>query len=319
MMSLENKIAGALFGVAVADALGAPLEFMSEQEIRRQHGVVKEMIGGGWLNVKPGEVTDDTQMTVAVASAIAAHPDDPIPYVGQNFAQWAMGGPKDIGITCRSAVMNALQAMRGRGQTELKDCAGLAEYELWAQAAQTTAKQNGNRSAGNGALMRTVYPGLYYADQEQALDIADKIGRLTHWDDLSAEACALYTKIIYCLVKHHAETVPKLMGMIEDILDGTRYAVKEKNEKIEPSGFVVNSFHCALHSIRSTKSFEDAIVTAVNMGGDADTIGAIAGGLAGALYGYEEIPVRWKTTLDQDIKNTLYSLSDDAVKNRMEK
>ncbi len=75
--------------------------------------------------------------------------------------------------------MNALQAMRGRGQTELKDCAGLAEYELWAQAAQTTAKQNGNRSAGNGALMRTVYPGLYYADQEQALDVADKIGRLT--------------------------------------------------------------------------------------------------------------------------------------------
>lgn len=314
MTNLADKIGGALFGVAVGDALGAPLEFMSAKEIRRKHGMVKEMIGGGWLNVKPGEVTDDTQMTLAAALAIAMHPDNPVPYAGQNFAQWAMGGPKDIGGTCRSAITNALQAMLRR--PDLKDCAGLAEYELWAQAAQLTAKQNGNRSAGNGALMRTVYPGLYYADQEQALDIADKIGRLTHWDDLSAEACDLYTKMIYCLIKHHAEPVEELWRMMEDILDGTRYAAAEQGKQLNPSGFVVDSFECTLHCLRSTETFEDAVAAAVNMGGDADTIGAITGGLAGALYGYERIPLRWRMALDSETKSVLISLTGDAAQNR---
>lgn len=76
MTNLANKIGGALFGVAV-DALGAPLEFMNAKEIQHKYGTVKEIIGGGWLNVKPGEVTDDTQMTIAAALGIAMHPDNP--------------------------------------------------------------------------------------------------------------------------------------------------------------------------------------------------------------------------------------------------
>lgn len=316
MTNLANKIGGALFGVAVGDALGAPLEFMSEQEIQRRYGTVKEMIGGGWLNVKPGEVTDDTQMTVAAALAVAMHPENPAPYAGQNFAQWAMGGPKDIGGTCRSAITNALQAMTRR--PDLKDCKGLADYDLWAAASRQTAVQNGNRSAGNGALMRTVYPGLYYADEAQALDVADKIGRLTHWDDLSAEACALYTKMVHCLIKHHADPVAELWCMMEDILTGTRYEHQEKKNCLNPSGFVVDSFKCALYCLRNTETFEDAVVMAANMGGDADTIGAITGGLAGALYGYERIPQRWRSLIDRDTRSVLISLTGDAAKSREE-
>lgn len=316
MTNLANKIGGALFGVAVGDALGAPLEFMSEQEIKRRYGIVKEMIGGGWLNVKPGEVTDDTQMTVAAALAVAMHPDNPAPHAGQFFAQWAMGGPKDIGGTCRSAITNALQAMTRR--PDLKDCKGLADYELWAEASRLTAIQNGNRSAGNGALMRTVYPGLYYVDEAEALDVADKIGRLTHWDDLSAEACTLYTKMVHCLTKYHASPVAELWRMMEDILTGTQYEKSEKKKHLNPTGFVVDSFKCALYCLRNTKNFESAVVMAANMGGDADTIGAITGGLAGALYGYEAIPVRWKMALEHDTKSTLISLTGDAAKNRME-
>lgn len=316
MTNLANKIGGALFGVAVGDAFGAPLEFLSEQEIQRRYGTVKEMIGGGWLNVKPGEVTDDTQMTVAAALAVAMHPENPAPYAGQNFAQWAMGGPKDIGGTCRSAITNALQAMTRR--PDLKDCKGLADYDLWAAASRQTAVQNGNRSAGNGALMRTVYPGLYYADEAQALDVADKIGRLTHWDDLSAEACALYTKMVHCLIKHHADPVAELWCMMEDILTGTRYEHQEKKNCLNPSGFVVDSFKCALYCLRNTETFEDAVVMAANMGGDADTIGAITGGLAGALYGYERIPQRWRSLIDRDTRSVLISLTGDAAKSREE-
>lgn len=93
MTNLANKIGGALFGVAVGDALGAPLEFMNAKEIQHKHGTVKEMIGGGWLNVKPGEVTDDTQMTIAAALGVAMHPENPEPWAGKHFAEWAMGGP----------------------------------------------------------------------------------------------------------------------------------------------------------------------------------------------------------------------------------
>lgn len=315
MTNLANMIGGALFGVAVGDALGAPLEFMSAEQIKCQHGTVKEMIGGGWLNVKPGEVTDDTQMAIAVALAVAMHPEAPEPWAGQNFAQWAMGGPKDIGGTCRSSITNALQMMLKR--PELKNCKGLAPYELWAEASQLTAKQNGSRSAGNGALMRTVYPGLFYAEESRAVEVADRIGRLTHWDDLSTEACVLYTKMLYSLIKNHTEPQAERYCMIENILIGTQYELHEEPAQLNPTGFVVDSFKCALYSIRSTESFEDAVVTAVNMGGDADTIGAITGGLAGALYGYERIPLRWRMALDSETKSVLISLTGDAAKNRM--
>ena len=317
MTNLANKIGGALFGVAVGDALGAPLEFMNAKEIQHKHGTVKEMIGGGWLNVKPGEVTDDTQMTIAAALGVAMHPDNPEPWAGKHFAEWAMGGPKDIGGTCRSAITNALQMMLGR--PDLKNCKGLAPYELWERAAQLTAQQNGNRSAGNGALMRTVYPGLYYTDESRAVEVADRIGRLTHWDDLSAEACQLYTKMVYYLIMHHADTVQKLCNGLNDITRGTRYSRKAEPANLNPSGFVVDSLHCALHCLRSTKNFEAAVVKAANLGGDADTIAAITGGLAGALYGYEKIPLRWRMVLDSDTKSTLISLTGDAAKNHEEK
>lgn len=313
MTNLGNKISGALYGVAAGDALGAPLEFMSAAEITRKYGsAVKDMIGGGWLNVEPGEVTDDTQMTIAAALAIAMHPEEPEPYAGQYFAEWAMGGPKDIGGTCRSAITNALQMMTQR--PELKDCKGLAPYDLWARASQLTAEQNGHRSAGNGALMRTVYPGLYYPDRDRAADVADRIGLLTHWDDLSREACVLYTDMLHLITSSNKPTA-ELWDDAEKCLEGTKYQ-KVHQREVKPSGFVVDSFKCALWCIRNTKSFESALIKAVNLGGDADTIGAITGGLAGALYGYDAIPVRWRVMLDRKTRLTLSQLAGDAIISR---
>ena len=82
----QDRIRGALYGVAVGDALGAPLEFMTAEEILAKYGApVREMVGGGWLSVVPGEVTDDTQMTLAVAEGIAENPENPIPAIGRRF------------------------------------------------------------------------------------------------------------------------------------------------------------------------------------------------------------------------------------------
>lgn len=92
-----NRIKGALYGVAVGDALGAPLEFLTAEQISQQHGRVAEMIGGGWLDVEPGEITDDTQMTLMVAQGITEQPADPVPAVGGAIYGMAEKLPKGCG------------------------------------------------------------------------------------------------------------------------------------------------------------------------------------------------------------------------------
>jgi ADP-ribosyl-[dinitrogen reductase] hydrolase len=303
MKDLRNRIAGALYGVAVGDALGAPLEFMRREEITRKHGRVTEMIGGGWLNVAPGEITDDTQMTLAVAEGIIANPDDPIQEIGSRFIEWAKSGPKDIGGTCSMSIRGA--AARSHH--------GAPDEEKWFEASKYTSEVNGDRSGGNGALMRTVYPGLYYEGLLMAVETAGAIAQMTHWDKKSTEACNLYTEMIHSIIE--ANNNDGAWWHVDRVLKGSEYRLQPR-KGVGPTGYVVDSFKCALHSLAVTKTFEDAIVEAANLGGDADTIAAITGGLAGSIYGYKEIPPRWIETLSPEIKLQLDRLVGAAVKNR---
>ena len=303
MKRLKDKIAGTLYGVVTGDALGAPLEFMNKEEISRKHGRVTEMIGGGWLNVMPGEVTDDTQMTLAVAEGITEDPDNPIQAIGKRFIAWAKSGPKDIGGTCSMSIRWA--AFLGQNNEP--------DEEKWFEASKYTSEANGGRSGGNGALMRTVYPGLYYKDTMVAVETAGAIAQMTHWDKKSTEACNFYTEMIHLITESISRE--EALQIIRDVLKDSEYSLKARKQ-LKPTGYVVDSFNCALHSIAATVTFEDAIIEAANLGGDADTIAAIAGGLAGAIYGYNEIPERWIRTLDPKIRKQLDRLVDAAVKNR---
>ena len=116
---IRDSIRGAMFGVAVGDALGAPLEFMSAKSIQQQHGTVRDMIGGGWLNVLPGEVTDDTQMTLAVAHGIVDSPRDPIEAIGRYFVKWYNSSPKDVALHA-PVPYAARSAQRGRNKARQK-------------------------------------------------------------------------------------------------------------------------------------------------------------------------------------------------------
>ena len=302
-----DRIAGALYGVAMGDALGAPLEFMSAEEIQQRHGYVTEMIGGGWLNVLPGEVTDDTQMTLCVGNGIIESPDDPVVAVGKRFIEWLRSGPKDVGGTCSSSISSAISFAGNRNAPTKAD---------WRDASSRTDKMTGGRSAGNGSLMRTVYPGLYYKDLHKAVNVAAEISEMTHFDDKATNACRLYTTMIHMMVEqpdlHEREAI------IRDLVKSDRnYACAIKpGFQPNPSGYVVDSFAAALHCILKTSSFEDAVAKAVNLGGDADTIGAITGGLAGALYGYNEIPEDWLFYVDQGTDYQLSTLVTEAVKQR---
>ena len=113
-MFIKSKILGALYGFAIGDSMGATTEFMTEAEIKRQYGQVDDLIGGGWLKLKPGEVTDDTQMMICVIDAIMSVSKEKgsLKAIGndfkkecmQNFVKWFLTGPKDVGNQCAKAI-----------------------------------------------------------------------------------------------------------------------------------------------------------------------------------------------------------------------
>lgn len=306
---IADRIRGTMYGVAVSDALGAPLEFMTETAIKKQHGLVIDMIGGGWLNVWPGEITDDTQMTLAVARGIMEQPDEPIRAIGRRFIEWYKSGPKDVGGTCASAISKAISSAQDSANPMPED---------WIDAATYTDLVTGGRSAGNGSLMRTAYVGLYYVDERDVHNIAGAVSKMTHHDRVAAQDCQAYSIMIHRMIAE--PTVGKRFATIRDVLrawpSGKRYDLDELSSDDfipNPTGYVVDSFATALHCIETTYSFEDAVVKAVNLGGDADTIGAITGGLAGALYGYRSIPGRWTQALEQDVRKDLDELCSAAA------
>lgn len=151
---------------------------------------------------------------------------------------------------------------------------------------------------------------------------------MTHMDDTASKACELYTQIIHGFIQTEltaAEEIDKETrdGMkniiLRSTLKGTQYDIGElqgKQGDLNPTGYVVDSMKCAVSHFWHTESFEDAVADAANFGGDADTIAAITGGLAGAFYGFSTIPKRWTDALAPEVRARLDALADAAFKNR---
>jgi len=273
----ENRVRGALYGVAVGDALGAPLEFLSDSEIGERYGRVKEMLGGGWLHLDPGEVTDDTQMALCVARAIVANPENPVEAIQKNFIEWFKAGPADVGNQCRSILSAAIQWG-------------------WARAEELSMKRLGGRVEGNGALMRTIYPPLFYGSDHARFTSA--IARITHPGLISTSVCIQYGDLVSQFIR-------------SDNASGKGIVQFERGA--EPRGYVLDSFNVAMECFVCEDDFEAGLIEAVNRGGDADTIGAICGGVAGAFYGFDAIPERWINSLDPKLRAELDALAEMAA------
>lgn len=280
-----NKIRGALYGVAIGDALGGPLEFMSAEKIRAMHGTVTDMIGGGWLNLPPGGTTDDTAMTMAVALGIEENPKDPVPAIGRRFIKWIKSGPRDVGTTCRESIIFAKIMIES----------GISEKSAWACNAH-------NNAEGNGALMRTIYPALYYPDAKERSQKVEQIATMTHGGKKSTDICKEYAEIVHAFA-FGEEPYPTTVKL---------------SPRAKPTGYVVDTWTHAVQAFCETGTFEEALVEAVNRGGDTDTIGSITGGLAGAWCGYHEIPARWIDALDESLKKEMDRLAELALKNHPE-
>lgn len=283
---IQDRIRGALYGVAIGDAMGGPLEFLDANEIKMHHGQVREMIGGGWLSLKPGEVTDDTQMTLCVAEGILENPSDPVQTIGRRFIEWYDSKPKDIGNTCALAIRKVKLLPN-------------TKKAAWAAVSRETEREQHGMNGGNGALMRTISPAVFYHDPKTRKRYVKAIAEMTHRNDESTDIC-----IQYCDFVH--------MAVFGDYPDRDR--LKHYKENARPTGYVVDTWCNVIDALTETQSFEEAIINAVNRGGDADTIGAITGGLAGACYGYAAIPKRWIKCLDKQLTEKLDDLTRAAIR-----
>lgn len=258
-----NKIAGAIYGFAIGDAMGATTEFMFANNIKRQFGKVTDIIGGGWLNLKAGEVTDDTQMTMCVMNALmrTLNKEDlaNIEFMVEcrdEFIKWYNSKPKDIGNKCRVAISR-----------DMIQCGNLGAA-------------HDEKALGNGSLMRAMPCALL---NKELLNVLQ--GRMTHNNSRCSQIILEYSR------------------MIQNYINGISYTYNVKR-LLEPTGHIQNTFNNSVYW-SNKETFEDAIIGAVNDGGDADTIAAITGSLAGARFGYDAIPERWINQLDPDVKEFL--------------
>ncbi|KHL18315.1 ADP-ribosylglycohydrolase [Mumia flava] len=296
-----DRACGVLLGAAAGDALGAGYEFGSAPVVGRPR-----MIGGGLGGFAPGEWTDDTAQTYAIARVAAAgadlRTDEALDAIASGFAEWYAASPPDVGIQTG-------QVLRTVGPQ------GTAA-EMTATAAALHARTG--KTAGNGALMRTAPVALAYLDDPEALvDAASRIAALTHTDLLAPEASALWCLGIRRTVLE-GEIVdlreelsylrPDRAELWRDIID---QAEQEQPGRFRPNGFVVSALQAAWSAIVHTAQVEHrpsegrfssahlvaALETAIEIGDDTDTVASIAGAMLGGRWGASAVPAAWRRIL----------------------
>lgn len=284
---IVNRARAALLGVAVGDALGATTEFMTPDQIRNRYGVLREIVGGGWLKLSPGQVTDDTEMTLCVARGIVGSGRWDLGPIADRFAHWLSGDPADVGATCRRGIEQYMEEGRLEAPPD-------------------------ERGAGNGAVMRVAPVALCTLGGEDLLSrLAVEQAHITHHHPLSDAACVSVGTMIQ----------RGLLGApLRDLrAEADALAARHPEFRLEgydgnSSAYVVDTLRTVFDAFFSTDNFEDCVVKTVNRGGDADTTGSIAGAIAGARYGLAAIPRRWLETIDGGLREELHALAGQLVR-----
>jgi ADP-ribosyl-[dinitrogen reductase] hydrolase len=273
MSILEDRCLGAYLGLACGDALGATVEFMTPEQIRAEFDVHREIVGGGWLGLSPGQVTDDTDMSIALGQAILQSNGWSLRAVAEAFAGWLRSGPVDVGNTCRRGI------------------------ERFIRNGSLSGTPN-DHDAGNGACMRNLPVVLATLGSDADFERWSlEQCHITHHHPLSDAATLATGRMVRILV---AGGNREDCRVVADALVAQFPVFAFEPYPGKASAYVVETLQTVLFHYFATDSFETCLVKTVNCGGDADTTGAIAGMLAGACYGVDAIPERWLDRLDRD-------------------
>ena len=296
MDDVNNHIRSALLGLAIGDALGVPAEFKSRKYLDQYP--VTGMTGHGSHNVPQGTFSDDSSLAFCLAEALTGRFD--LHTIAQNFINWrfegywtALGTVFDIGISTAQAI----DRLKDGTQPEL--AGGFYEEEN-----------------GNGSLMR-ILPLLFYIKDkpvDERFITTRLVSSLTHAHIRSVISCFYYLEFaglllakkdkfdIYRSLKysvpahlHSLSINPLEISRFDRLLNFDIYNLKE--DEIKSSGYVLHTLEASLWCLLTTNNYKDAVLKAVNLGEDTDTTGAVTGGLAGILYGFENIPQAWLNIL----------------------
>jgi ADP-ribosyl-[dinitrogen reductase] hydrolase len=270
-----DRARGVLLGLAVGDALGGPLEFLSADEIRARYGhPVDEYVSGGWLSLAPGQGTDDTAMAMALARSCSTstgyHPGRAL----AAYLEWSRSSPPDVGHTIRAALAGA-------------------EAGPSTMAATETFHRAAGESAGNGSLVRVAPIALRHLTAAERRGTAARVdSRLTHFDDRAAVACAWLREALALLVEgvDVSELVPP-----PDLEPEWRISREDAARAADgpAARYAGTALSLGSTAVTTATSFAEGLIWAVNLGDDADTNGAVAGALLGARFGASAIPSRW--------------------------
>lgn len=292
-ISRQERIVGGLWGAVVGDALGVPVEFKDRPTV--QADPVTDLRGQGTHRQPPGTWSDDSSLLLCTADSLLHcefDPDD----MGRRFVEWmyhglwtAWGEPFDVGMATSDALIRIANG--------------------------TPAEQAGSRdeySNGNGSLMRILPVALRFATEstETLVERLARASAITHGHERSRLGCALYGLVVRQLLLdqtplaaveaaradftsryEHSAAFPHFRRVLQDDLAHLPEGL------VLSTGYVLHTLHASLWCLLTTSGYQECVLKAVNLGGDTDTTGSVAGGLAGVCYGLPAVPQRWRQAL----------------------
>jgi ADP-ribosyl-[dinitrogen reductase] hydrolase len=288
--NIEDRFRGALLGLAAGDAVGTVVEFKP----RGSFAPVTDMVGGGPFNLKPGQFTDDTSMALCLGQSLLDRQGfDPVDQLAKYVRWWREGYLSSTGrcFDIGNATRVALSRFEDTGEP-------------------FCGSTNPN-AAGNGSIMRLApVPLFYFNDPAQALEKCGLSSKTTHGALTAVDACRYFGALIVgalagepkeTLLSDHYSPVPAyweqhpLCHEIDQIAGGS--FLRKSEREIRGTGYVVHTLEAALWAFANSNSFSEGCLKVVNLGDDADSTAAVYGQLAGAFYGAEGIPEKWRNKL----------------------
>ncbi|AYB30923.1 ADP-ribosylglycohydrolase family protein [Chryseolinea soli] len=315
-MKFEN-ITSCFLGLAIGDALGVPVEFKGRSYFSNQP--VRGMLGYGTWNQPPGTWSDDSSLTFCLAESLVAGYD--LNDIGKKFVAWYSNGYWgahhklfDVGGTTRVALARIRDGEDPKFAGELDE-----------------------DSNGNGSLMRIAPAPLYFCNEtdEVLFERIKEISSVTHGHFRSVLSCFIFSKVMIELFKgedkssalqnaveatkdfsHRSEFNVAELEKFDRVLSGKIQHVHAN--QISSSGYVLHTLEAALWCFLNTDSYRDAVLKAVNLGGDTDTTGCVAGALAGLYYGESSLPMEWTIALARE-KDIIKLAGDftESIKNKI--
>ena len=303
-MDIFNLVKGVLFGCAIGDALGVPVEFKNRQYLKQNP--ITNFVGFGTHNQPPGTFSDDSSLTFCLAEALAS--DFDLQLIANNFIKWAnnaywtaTGVVFDKGVSTTNAIRNLSKGV-----------------------APELAGGKSEDDNGNGSLMR-ISPLIFYIQKMSIADrfeITKKVSSITHGHIRSIISCFYYLEFmsgiihgenLFDIYNNLKKVLPDFLknlsidqieiSFFDRLLEENIYDLPE--DQIKSGGYVVETLEASIWCLLTTNNYKDAVLKAVNLGRDTDTTGCVTGGIAGLYYGYNNIPEEWvnKIIRKEDILN----------------